>query len=56
MNFAIGDITAASKKGREYVYARCADAEHAAKTIVKKTVAVYIEKVYEEGNFAGLGV
>jgi hypothetical protein len=24
--------------------------------IVKKPVGVYIEKVYEEGNFSGLGI
>jgi hypothetical protein len=28
----------------------------AAKAIVKKPVAVYVEKVYEEGDFAGLGI
>ena len=34
-----------------------ADAEDAtAKAIVKKPIAVYIEKVYEEGNFARLGI
>lgn len=27
-----------------------------AKAIVKKPVAVYIEKVYDEGDFAGLGI
>ena len=27
----------------------------AAKAIVKKPVAVYVKKVYEEGNFGGLG-
>ena len=27
-----------------------------AKAIVKKPVAVYIDKVYEEGDFAGLGI
>jgi len=32
-----------------------ADEEPAAKAIVKKPVAVHIEKVYEEGNFADLG-
>jgi len=26
------------------------------KDIAKKLVAVYVEKVYEEGNFAGLGI
>ena len=34
-----------------------ADAEDAAaRALVKKPVAVYIEKVYEEGDFAGLGI
>ncbi|MHC4982460.1 MAG: hypothetical protein ACYTF6_04735 [Planctomycetota bacterium] len=35
---------------------RYADAEHAAKAIVNKPVAVYIEKVCEEGNLAGVGI
>jgi len=39
------------------MWVRYADAEGAtAKAIVKKPVAVYIEKVYEEGDFAGLGI
>ena len=34
-----------------------ADAEDAAaKAIVKKPVAVYIEKVYKLGDFSGLGI
>ena len=33
------------------------DAEDAtAKAIVKRPVAAYVEKVYEEGNFAALGI
>jgi hypothetical protein len=28
----------------------------AAKAIVKRPVAVYVEKVYKEGDFAGLGI
>ena len=53
----VGDIDGISKKGWEYMWVRYADAEDAvAKAIVKKPVAVYIEKVYEEGNFAGLGI
>jgi len=53
----IGDITVASKKGWEYMWVRYADAEDAAaKAIVKKPIAVYIEKVYEEGNFPALGI
>ena len=38
-------------------WVRYEDAEDAAaKAIVKKPVAVYIEKVYGESNFAGLGI
>ena len=53
----IGDITGIDKKGWEYMWVRYADAEDAAaKAIVKKPVAVYVEKVYETGDFAGLGI
>ena len=53
----VGEITGIAKKGWEYMWVRYADAEDpAAKAIVKKPVAVYIEKVYEEGSFAGLGI
>ena len=39
------------------MWVRYVDAEDAtAKAIVKKPVAVYIEKVYEEGDFSGLGI
>ncbi len=53
----VGPITGISKKGWEYMWVRYADSEDAAaKAIVKKPVAVYIERVYEEGNFALLGI
>jgi hypothetical protein len=53
----IGDIVNIDKKGWEYLWVRYADAEDpAAKAIVKKPVAVYIEKVYEEGDFSSLGI
>ncbi len=40
-----------------YVVSGTTDAEDTtAKTLVKKSVAVYIQKVYEEGDFAGLGI
>ena len=53
----VGGIGGISKKGWEYMWVRYADSEDAAaKTIVKKPVAVYIERVYEEGNFAALGI
>jgi hypothetical protein len=39
------------------MWVRYADSEdEAAKVIVKKPVAVYIEKVYEEGDFSLLGI
>jgi len=54
---SVGDITGIDKKGWQYMWVRYADAEDAAaKAIVKKPVAVYIEKVYEEGDFSGLGI
>jgi len=53
----VGGITVSAKKGWEYMWVRYADSEDAgANAIVKKPVAVYVEKVYEEGNFAGLGI
>ena len=53
----IGDIINIDKKGWEYLWVRYADAEDGvAKAIVKKPVAVYVEKVYEEGNLALLGI
>lgn len=56
-NITVGDITGINKKGWEYLWVRYEDAEDAtAKAIVKKPRAAYVEKVYEEGNFADLGI
>ncbi|MCL2641662.1 MAG: hypothetical protein FWD53_12510 [Phycisphaerales bacterium] len=53
----VGTITGINKKGWEYMWVRYEDREDdAANVLVKKPVAVYIEKVYEEGNFAQLGI
>ena len=53
----VGDITGIAKKGWEYMWVRYEDAEDdTAKVLVKKPVAVYIEKVYEDGDFSGLGI
>jgi hypothetical protein len=53
----VGPMTGINKKGWEYMWVRYADSEDTvAKAIVKKPVAAYIEKVYDEGNFAGLGI
>ena len=51
----IGDITGVDKKGWEYIWVRYADAEDE-NVLVKQPIAVYVEKVYDEGNFAGLGI
>jgi hypothetical protein len=52
----VGDITGISKKGWEYLWVRYADSEDAAaKAIVKKPVAAYVEKVYEVGDFGMIG-
>ena len=56
-NFSVGPTTVASKKGWEYLWVRYADAEDAtAKVLVKKPVAAYVEKVYPDGSFSGLGI
>ncbi len=39
------------------MWVRYEDSEDAtAKALVKKPVAVYVEKVYEYGDFSGLGI
>lgn len=56
-NLTVGPITVAAKKGWEYLWVRYADEEDAASnTIVKRPIAAYVEQVYEEGNFAALGI
>ena len=53
----VGDITGIAKKGWEYLWVRYEDAvDDAAGAMVKKPLAAYIEKVYDEGNFADLGI
>ena len=49
----IGDIVNIDKKGWEYLWVRYADAEDE-QVLVKQPIAVYVEKVYDEGDFAGL--
>jgi hypothetical protein len=56
-NLTVGSITGINKKGWEYLWVRYADAEDAGShMLIKKPVAAYVEKVYEEGNFAALGI
>lgn len=54
---SVGPISGISKKGWEYLWVRYADQEDAGShAIVKRPVAAYVERVYDEGNFAGLGI
>jgi hypothetical protein len=54
---SVGPITSISKKGWEYLWVRYADAEDTgSNTLVKQPVAAYVERVYEDGNFAALGI
>ncbi len=56
-NLQLGEITVAAKKGWEYLWVRFDDQEDgAAKTLVKRPIAAYVEKVYEYGNFSALGI
>jgi len=53
----VGDITGIAKKGWEYLWVRYVDAvDNAAKALTKRPAAVYVEQVYEYGNFAALGI
>jgi len=57
MNITIGSITGIRKKGWEYMWVRYEDAEDAqAGVTVKRPVAVYVEQVYEYGDFSQLGI
>ncbi|HYD00135.1 MAG TPA: hypothetical protein VEB22_02830, partial [Phycisphaerales bacterium] len=54
---SVGTITGVAKKGWEYLWVRYADVQDATtKAIVKRPAAVYIERVYEAGNFGALGI
>jgi hypothetical protein len=53
----IGDVGPIKKRGWDYLWVRYEDAvDEAAKVVIRKPVAVYVEKVYPERNFAALGV
>lgn len=51
----IGDITGVAKQGHEYLWVRYEDAV-SSNQLVKKPKAVYVNKVYREGDFSGLGI
>lgn len=52
-----GGITVTAKPGWDYLWVRFADAEDtAAKALVKRPVAAYVEKVYQTADFSLLGI
>ena len=56
-NFKAGAITVTSKKGWDYLWVRYADdVSTDRKALIKKPVAAYVEKVYEQASFGGLGI
>ena len=57
MNLTVGPVTGVSKKGWEYLWVRYETVEDAAaKRLVQRPAAVYVEKVYESGDFGALGI
>ncbi len=53
----IGNIANISKGGWEYLWVQYGDdVDAAAKVRIRKPVAVYVERVYESGDFSGLGI
>ena len=54
---SVGSIGGIGKKGWEYLWVRYADQEDTgSNTIVKRPVAAYVERVYDQGGFGGLGI
>ncbi len=54
---SVGPISGINKKGWEYLWVRYAEVEdEGAQVLVKRPVAAYVERVYDSGNFAALGI
>jgi len=54
---SVGSINGISKKGWEYLWVRYADAEDTGSgAIIKKPIAAYVERVYDNANFGALGI
>jgi hypothetical protein len=51
----IGSISGIEKKGHEYLWVRYEDAVEGS-SLLKKPKAVYVNRVYKESSFAGLGI
>lgn len=58
-NFTVGDITVSNKKGWEYMWVRYGkkiDTSTGKPFLVKRPIAVYVEKLFEEVSFTELGI
>lgn len=56
-NLKVGSLTITSKRGWDYLWVRYIDDVSAdRKALIKKPVAGYVEKVYEQANFGALGI
>ena len=56
-NLNVGPVTGINKKGWEYLWVRYADAEDSGSgAIIKKPIAAYVERVYDQANFGALGI
>lgn len=56
-NIVIGDITVPSKKGHEYLWVLYEPVEDAtANWLPQRPRAAYVERIYEAGDYSGLGV
>ncbi|MEX0744876.1 MAG: hypothetical protein WD118_04675, partial [Phycisphaeraceae bacterium] len=56
-NLTVGSITGIDKLGWDYLWVRYEDVEdETAHALTKRPVAVYVEQVYESGNFGLLGI
>jgi hypothetical protein len=53
-SLTVGDITGIAKEGWHYLWVRYRDAVENS-TLIKKPIAVYVERVYDYSSFAGLG-
>ena len=54
---SVGNITGIIKRGWDYLWVRYEDVEDtAAKAIVKRPVAAYVERVYYDGDYSALGI
>jgi hypothetical protein len=52
---SVGPITGITKLGWDYLWVRYTDTEDE-NVLVKQPIAAYVERVYEQGNFASLGI